>query len=130
MFERRMFSFSGWPMYLTHSPNPRTLSNYPAQSGGADCMRQATVDLCAAGLVPSMLIHDGILLEVRTEEEVEYAKEVMIRAGREITGGRFDIRVGVDQKLENGARYADKRPDAKEMWATIEGALRKVKAIK
>ncbi len=129
MVERKMLSVSGWPMYLSHSPNPRTLFNYPAQSAGADCMRLATVKLCQEGLVPSMLIHDGILLELRDEEEVERAQEIMRWAGREITGGRFDIRVGVDQKLVNGGRYADKRPDAKRMWTIIMDTLRAVKAV-
>jgi hypothetical protein len=104
MVERKMLSVSGWPMYLSHSPNPRTLFNYPAQSAGADCMRLATVKLCQEGLVPPMLIHDGILLELRDEGQVERAQEIMRWAGREITGGCFDIRVGVDQKLINSAR--------------------------
>jgi hypothetical protein len=129
MTKRKMESVSGWPLYLTHSPNERTIFNFPAQSAGADCMRLATVKLCEAGLIPSMLIHDGILLEVRTEEEAEHAQEIMRWAGLEITGGRLEIRVGVDQKLVNGERYADKRPDAKKMWAIIEGALRSIKAI-
>jgi DNA polymerase I len=129
MVDRKMLSISGWPMYLSHSPNPRTIFNFPAQSAGADCMRLAAVKLCEDGLTPSMLIHDGILLEVRSEEEVEHAQEVMRWAGREITGGLFDIRVGVDQKLVNGARYADKRPDAKRMWTIITDVLRSIKAI-
>jgi hypothetical protein len=32
----------------------------------------------------------------------------------------------VDQRLEHGARYQDKRQVAKDMWQTIMGALRNV----
>ena len=55
----------------------------------------------------------------------------MRAAGAEICSG-LAIGVDVDQKLVNGARYQDKRPLAKRMWATVMetlaeiGALRKV----
>ena len=35
----------------------------------------------------------------------------------------------VDQLLENGARYQDKRPMAQKMWATIMKALQAVGAV-
>jgi hypothetical protein len=38
--------------------------NFPMQSGGAEMLRLAANRLCDAGLVPSMLVHDGILLEL------------------------------------------------------------------
>ena len=75
-----------------------------------------------------MLIHDGVLLEVRSEEEIEHAKEIMRAAGREVCGG-FEIGVDEDQRLQHGARYRDKRPVAKEMWQTIMEALRAVGAL-
>jgi hypothetical protein len=37
--ERRMKSVGGWPLHLTHSPNQRTLYNFPMQSGGAEMLR-------------------------------------------------------------------------------------------
>ena len=46
------------------SPNKRTLYNFPMQGGGADMLRIAAWRLCEAGIIPSMLVHDGILLEV------------------------------------------------------------------
>jgi len=98
------------------------------QSGGADMLRLATVRLCEAGIVPVMLIHDGILLEETELEKIEYAKEIMRGAGRDICNG-FEIGVDTDQLLRNGARYADKRPVAQAMWATIMNALERVKAI-
>jgi DNA polymerase family A len=128
MLERRIESPLGWPLHLTTSPNTRTLYNFPMQSGGADMLRLAAVRLCEAGLVPSMLVHDGILLELDTEREIELAKEIMHRAGRDVCDG-FEIGVDEDQRLRGGARYQDKRPVAKKMWATIMNALRAVGAV-
>jgi hypothetical protein len=49
-------------------------------------------------------------------------------AGREVCNG-LEIGVDVDQKLERGARYQDKRPVAKRMWATIMRALQTTGAL-
>jgi hypothetical protein len=84
--------------------------------------------MCEAGIVPNMLIHDGVLIEARSEEEIECAKEIMRAAGREVCGG-FEIGVDVDQRLERGARYRDKRPVAMAMWKTMMEALQAVGAI-
>jgi hypothetical protein len=92
------------------------------QSGGADMLRLATMRMCAAGLIPSMLIHDGILLEVQSQKQIEQAKEIMRWAGREVCNG-FEIGVDVSQELKAGECFRDKRPLAKKMWATIMRAL-------
>jgi DNA polymerase I len=128
MLSRRIESVFGWPLHLSVSPNKRTLYNFPAQSGGAEMLRLAAVRLCEAGLVPSMLIHDGILLELDTLEQVEHAKEIMRQAGREVCNG-LEIGVDTDQLLEHGARYRDKRPVAKEMWSTMMASLQEVGAL-
>jgi hypothetical protein len=128
MLKRRIESVFGWPLRITTSPNKRTLYNYPAQSGGAEMLRLAAWRLCEAGIVPCMLIHDGILFEATDREEIEHAKEIMRVAGRDVCGG-FEIGVDVDQMLVGGARYADKRPVAKKMWTTIMAALEAVRAI-
>jgi DNA polymerase-1 len=128
MIERRMESVSGWPLYLSHSPNKRTLYNFPMQANGAECLRLAATRLCDAGIVPSMLIHDAVLLEVRDRAQITQAIEIMKVASRDVCDG-FEIGVGVDQMLENGARYQDKRPVAKAMWATIMRVLADVRAI-
>ena len=91
-------------------------------------LRLAAWRLCEAGIVPSMLIHDGILLETRNKEEIDQAIEIMRVAGREVCGG-FEIGVDVDQKLENGARYRDKRPVAQKMWATMMETLQEIGAL-
>jgi DNA polymerase I-like protein with 3'-5' exonuclease and polymerase domains len=129
MLKRRVESTFGWPLHLTTSPNKRTLYNFPAQSGGAEMLRLAAWRMCEAGLVPSMLVHDGILLEVATREQIELAKQIMLQAGRD-TGGGFEIGVDVDQMLIGGARYRDKRPVARKMWNTIMSVLETVGAVR
>jgi hypothetical protein len=128
MLDRRMESILGWPLRISSSPNQRTLFNFPMQSGGADMLRLAAMRLCDAGLIPSMLVHDGILLEVDNDEQIERAKEIMRSAGRDVCDG-FEIGVDVDQRLAGGARYRDKRPVALKMWDTVMRALETIKAI-
>jgi hypothetical protein len=129
MLDRRMESAFGWPLHITHSPNQRTLYNFPMQSGGAEMLRLATVRLCEAGIVPIMLIHDGILFEETDPEKIELAIEIMQGAGRDVCGGLVEIGVDIDQRLECGARYHDKRPMAQKMWATIMGTLQAIGAL-
>jgi DNA polymerase family A len=128
MLDRRIESCYGWPLHLSHSPNRRTLYNFPMQSGGAEMLRLATVRLCAAGVVPIMLVHDGILFEETSWERIEHAREIMLSAGRDVCNG-LEIGVDIDQKLIGGARYRDKRELAIEMWSTVTGALRNVGAL-
>jgi hypothetical protein len=128
MLERRIESIFGWSLRITTSPNKRTLYNFPMQSGGAEMLRLAAWRLCEADIIPCMLIHDGILFEATDREQVEYAKEIMRAAGRDTCEG-FEIGVDVDQMLEGGARYRDKRPIATKMWETIMHALQATKAL-
>jgi hypothetical protein len=128
MITREMQTVFGWPLRISTSPNKRTLYNFPMQGNGAEMLRPAAWRMCEAGIVPSMLVHDGILLEVDNEEQVAHAIEIMRAAGREVCGG-FEIGVDIDQKLIGGARYRDKRPVAQQMWATIMDALEAVGAL-
>jgi DNA polymerase I len=128
MLDRRIESVFGWPLRISSSPNKRTLYNYPMQSGGGEMLRLAAWRLCEAGIVPSMLVHDGILLEVQDKEQIAHAIEIMRGAGRDVCGG-FEIDVDVDQMLEHGARYRDKRPVAQAMWKTIMDVLEAIGAL-
>jgi len=76
-----MESVFGWPLHISTSPNKRTLYNFPMQANGAEMLRLATMRLCDAGIVPIMLIHDGILFEETDREKIELAKEIMRGAG-------------------------------------------------
>jgi DNA polymerase I len=128
MLERRIETVFGWPLRISHSPNKRTLYNFPMQGNGAEMLRLAAWRLCEAGIIPNMLIHDGVLLEVHDKEEIAHAIEIMKAAGRDVCDG-FEVGVDVDQMLERGARYQDKRPVAKAMWKTMMRALVRVRAI-
>jgi DNA polymerase-1 len=127
MLARRIESVFGWPLHLSTSPNQRTLYNFPMQSGGAEMLRLAAWQLCEAGIVPCMLVHDGILIEARNREEIAHAMEIMHTAGKDVCDG-LKVGVDVDQMLEHGARYRDKRPIAQQMWQTIMAALQEIGA--
>jgi DNA polymerase-1 len=128
MLDRKIETVFGWPLYISNSPNKCTLYNFPMQSGGAEMLRLAAWRLCEAGIIPNMLIHDGILIEVRNEEEIAATIEIMKGAGRDVCNG-FEIGVDVDQRLEHGARYRDKRPVAQKMWDTIMRTLEEIGAL-
>ena len=103
------------------------------QSGGAEMLRLAAVRLCEANIVPIMLIHDGILFEETEPEKIELAREIMLQTGRDVCEG-FTIDVDTDQMLVGakhvgGARYYDKRPMAKRLWATMMDTLEAIGAI-
>jgi DNA polymerase I len=128
LLERRIESVFGWPLHITNSPNKRTLYNFPMQSGGAEMLRLAAMRLCDAGIIPCMLIHDGILLEVENREQIAQAIDIMRTAGRDVCDG-LDVGVDVDQMLVGGAGYQDKRPVAKKMWATMMATLEAIGAM-
>jgi hypothetical protein len=128
MLDRRIESVFGWPLHISTSPNKRTLYNFGAQANGAECLRLAAWRMCEAGIVPSMLIHDGILLEVQDTEQIETVINIMRAAGRDVCGG-FEIDVEIDQLLKQRQRYCDKRELAKEMWDTIMDVLETVRAM-
>ena len=128
MLKREMRSVFGWPLRISTSPNKRTLYNFPMQSNGAEMLRLAAWRMCEAGIIPCMLIHDGLLLEARDMEQVEHAKEIMRAAGRDVCDG-LEIGVDTDQELHDGERYRDKRPVAKKMWATMMRTLQEIGAL-
>jgi hypothetical protein len=128
MLERCVETVFGWPLRISNSPNKRTLYNFPMQANGAEMLRLATMRLCEVGLVPSMLVHDGILIEVNDEEQIAHAKLIMRNAARKVCNG-FEVGVDVDQQLAPGAHYRDRRPVAKAMWETIMSALQEVGAM-
>ena len=130
MFDRQMEAeYDGWPLHISTSPNKRTLYNFPMQSGGASMLRLAATRLCEAGLIPNMLVHDGILIEVQDQEQVNQVAEIMRAAGTEVCRG-FEVGADVDfDSREKGQRFIDKRAVAKAMWATIMNVLREIGAL-
>ena len=128
MLARRIESVFGWPLHLSHSPNRRTLYNFPMQANGAEMLRLATWRLCEAGIVPSMLVHDAVLLEADSEEQIAHAVEIMKSAGRDVCDG-FEIGVDITPMGDDG-RFWDKRLMAQRMWKTIMDALENIGAIR
>ena len=123
-------SIFGWPLYVSTSPNIRTLYNFPMQSGGAEMLRLAAWRLYEAGIDICMLVHDGILLQLRDDGQLEHAKQIMREAGRVVCDDELEIGVDVYQKLTNGARYRDKRPVAQKMWSTMMRTLHEIGALR
>jgi DNA polymerase I-like protein with 3'-5' exonuclease and polymerase domains len=128
MLRRRIESSYGWPLRISHSPNQRSLLNFPMQSDGAEMIREATVRLCNAGIVPIMLVHDGILFEETDPRRVAEAAEIMRAVGREICNGIY-VGVDLDWSTKDGLRYRDKRQMAQKMWATIMDVLVSIGAL-
>ena len=93
-----------------------------------EMLRLAAMRLCDAGVVPVMLVHDAVLLEVDNRQQIEAAKEIMRGAGRDVCHG-LDIGVDADQTLVDGARYQDKREDSKRLWDTVMRTLQAVRAV-
>ena len=129
MLERVIRSeFDAWPLHISYSPEQAHTLQF---SDAVRRRRNAAAGgqrLCEADLVPSMLIHDGILLELDNEEQVEHAIEIMRKAGAEVCDG-LEIGVDVDQKLIGGARYRDKRPVAQRIWQEVMNVLCEIGAL-
>jgi len=128
MLSRRVESVFGWPLHVSWSPNKRTLGNFAMQANGAEMLRLAAWRLVQAGIIPNMLIHDGILFEVSNQDEIRHATEIMRKAGRDVCNG-LEIGVDEDQRMIEGARYRDKRTVAQQMWATVLDVMQQVGAI-
>jgi hypothetical protein len=128
MLDREMTTVFGWPLRISTSPNQRTLYNFGCQANGAEMLRLAAMGLCDAGIIPSMLVHDGILFELIDQGQIEQAKDIMRRASRDVCDG-FEIDVDADPPLLQGSRFRDKRQAAITMWKVMMTALQEVGAI-
>jgi hypothetical protein len=128
MLDREMTTVFGWPLRISTSPNQRTLYNFGCQANGAEMLRLGAMGLCEAGIIPSMLVHDGILFELMDQGQIEQAKDIMRRASRDVCDG-FEIGVDADPPLLQGARFRDKRQTAITMWEVMMTALQEVGAI-
>jgi DNA polymerase I len=127
MQDRELETQFGWTLYLSHTPNRRTIYNFPMQGNGAEMLRLAATRMCEAGIVPSMLVHDAVLLEADSEEQIAQAVQIMERAGSDVCNG---FKIGVDvERMKIGGRFQDKRPAAEKIWATIMLALQEVGAL-
>jgi len=126
--ERRIVGVDGWTLKLSHSPNPRTLYNFPCQAGGAYQMREMTIRMCTAGIVPVMSAHDAFLLEETDPRKIEEAEDIMRAVGSETCG--FKIDAARDQFLKPGEHYHDKREEAHAVWKIIMDVLMEIGALR
>jgi hypothetical protein len=125
--DRRILGADGWTLKLSHSPNERSLYNFPCQAGGAYQMREATIRMCEANIVPVMSAHDAFLLEETDPRRIEEAEQIMRDVASRTCG--FPVDAARDQFLRPGEHYADKRPKAREVWATIMEVLAEIGAL-
>ena len=112
MQDRELETQYGWPLYLSHTPNRRTIYNFPMQGNGAEMLRLAAMRMCEAGIIPSMLVHDAVLLEADSEEQIAQAVEIMERAGADVCNG---FKIGVDvERMKIGGRFQRQAPGCRE----------------
>ena len=119
-----------WPIAVIAGTRTRTLMNYPAQSGGADAMRLATIAAVEAGIKVCASVHDAFWIMAPTSEiddTIACMRDIMERAGAAVSGG-LPIPVTVEdvvhgpQNLGEVRRAKAKGPDMwSEVWALIEG---------
>jgi DNA polymerase I len=126
-FDRVIHSPLGWPMIVTGETKHRTLLNFKAQSGGADCMRVAGIAAHEAGLRVCTSVHDSFWILVREDDEdrsIAKMVDIMGRAG-EVVGG-LPLAVEVKAKVRPSQNLGDSwGPGDKgyEMWSEIRGLL-------
>jgi hypothetical protein len=125
--DRKIVGADGWTLKLTHSQNAPSLFNFPCQSGGAYQMREATIHMCNAGIVPVMSAHDAFLLEESDPRRIEEAEQVMRDVASETCG--FPVDADRDQFLRPGQHYCDKRKEAQEVWKIIMDVLAQIGAL-
>jgi DNA polymerase I len=129
MFDQRIVSPFGWPMAVHAETRRRTLLNYPAQSAGGDCMRLAAIAAVEAGIHICSPVHDAFWIAaplVDLDDTIAAMKGIMLRAGREITGG-LEIPVEVSAVVRYPQCLGDvRKPDAKgqAMWVEIKDLVR------
>jgi DNA polymerase I len=120
----------GWPIRYRQGStvNPRSILNFPMQSGGADILRLATCMATEASLSICDPIHDAVLLEApleTLERDVEHLRTIMIEASRIVLRG-IECRVDVEI-VRYPNRYMDERGDA--TWSMIMQMLSEMEEI-
>jgi DNA polymerase I len=82
----------GWRYRLNpmEMGNPRSVLNWPMQSGGGDMLRLACIDIVRRGITLCAPVHDAVLIEAPVEkldQHVEEARAAMVRASSMVLGG-------------------------------------------
>jgi DNA polymerase I len=112
----------GWTYHVQPGTRPRTLRNFPMQSGGAEMMRLACCLATERGVTVCCPVHDALLVEADDDQigdVVEVAEAAMAEASRLVLSG---YEIGNDAvTVRWPGRYADKRGVA--MWTRVTGLL-------
>jgi DNA polymerase family A len=124
MFDEHIVSPLGWPMAVHVGTRRRTLLNYPAQSGGGDCMRVAAIAAHEVGIQICCSVHDSFWITATLSElddAIATMTRLMVKASNVVTGG-LDIPVKKSADVRAPQRLGDTRaPDAKgqRMWVEV-----------
>jgi DNA polymerase-1 len=111
----------GWRYRLPsyEQPNPRSVQNWPMQSGGSDMLRLACIEIVKRGVRLCAPVHDAVLIEAPLDQidaYVELARSAMVWASSMVLGGpacRVDAEV---HRFPD--RYMDEDRGAK-MWNRV-----------
>jgi DNA polymerase I len=126
---RELRTVFGWRMHVRRDVNPRTLTNYPMQSNGAEMLRLACCLAVNRGIPIVAPIHDAIMVEGPAVDIQDIATEMskcMVEASRAVLGGPA-LRVDASKPLHFPHRYVDGRDGTTELWDTTVRQLTKLK---
>jgi len=127
LFDQHIVSVLGWPMAVHAGTKWRTLLNFPAQAGGADCMRLAAIAAYEAGIQIVAPAHDAFWITAPVpdlDDTIAAMAQLMVRAGRAVAG--IDIPVDVAAEVRWPHCLGDvRKPEAKgqQIWAEINDLL-------
>ena len=116
----------GWRIQVEKDADkPRTLGNWPMQSGGSDILRVSVIMLEEAGIPVVATIHDAVLIEVPTAESnglVAEAQRIMERASLVVSSGKVTVDADVYSYPE---RYV--ADGGLPMWNQIQEIMGRLK---
>ena len=99
--------------------------NFPAQAGGADAMRIATIAATEAGIEVCASVHDAFWIMAPSagiDDAIATMRDIMMRAGTAVTGG-LEVSVTVEAVVHWPNCLGDtwRRPGANgpPMWAEV-----------
>ena len=91
---RTLHSRMGWSLHINGEANPRALTNWPVQTGGAEMMRIAAILAIKAGLKVCCPIHDAFLIEAplsQIDDDIYRMQMIMQQAGEIVLDGTANL---------------------------------------
>ena len=127
-FDEVITSPFGWRQIVTADTRTRSLMNFPAQAGGSDVMRLASIVATECGITIAAPVHDAFWILAPLDEldtTITRMSEIMTEAGRLVAG--IPIRVKVEAVVRWPQCLGDvRKPDAKgqAMWCEVRELVR------